>query len=238
MMNKIITYETLRQFCYSNDKLCKEIRGIVICFAGLNCRDMYEEHRTGTDMAKHGIVWVFPYNNPWCWMNEQAVAYTDELIDVLMAHYNLPDDLPIVAEGGSMGGMAALTYMVYAKRTPVACVANCPVCDLPYHFTERPDLPRTLYSAFWHENGAMEDILPRYSPLHLVDKMPDADYTIFHCEEDKSVNKQLHSDKFVAAMAHRRVEYIPVPGRGHGQLTDEMWERYYNTVKNAILNRD
>ena len=170
-------------------------------------------------------------------MNPQAAAYTDELIDVLMKHYHLPEDLPIVSTGGSMGGMSALTYMVYAKRTPVACVANCPVCDLPYHYTERPDLPRTLYSAFWHEDGTIAEVLARFSPLHLAEKMPDAAYTIFHCDSDKAVNKQAHSDKFVAAMAHRRVNYYTVPGMGHCQLTPDMAERFDQAEIDAILNK-
>ena len=57
------------------------------------------------------------------------------------------ENIPVVSTGGSMGGQSALVYCAYSKRTPVACVANCPVCDTVFHFTERPDLPRTLYSA-------------------------------------------------------------------------------------------
>ena len=164
-MEKIITYETLRNFAYVNDGICgRPIRGIVLFF-GLNGRDMYSDDTPdGQYFARLGILYVVPYNNPWAWMNRQAVSYTDEILDVLFAQYDLPGDLPVVSTGGSMGGLSALVYTKYARRTPVACVANCPVCDLPYHFTERPDLPRTLYSAFWNYEGTLDEALRLSAP--------------------------------------------------------------------------
>ena len=151
--------------------------------------------------------------------------------------YDLPADLPIVSTGLSMGGLSALVYMVYARRTPVACVANCPVCDLPYHFTERPDLPRTLYSAFFNYDGTLQEALRSASPLHLVDQMPkEADYFIFHCEEDKAVNKQTHSDRFVELLSKQHnVHYYAVPDRGHCKLTEEMQNLYHAQIVNSIV---
>lgn len=145
--------------------------------------------------AEKGILYVEPYNNPWAWMNNQAVKYTDEIIDVLIEKYALDENIPIVSTGLSMGGQSALVYTAKAKRIPVACVANCPVCDVVYHFTERKDLPRTLYSSLFNEAGTLEDALKSISPLHLIDKMPNVKYHIFHCDEDKSVNIDAHSKK-------------------------------------------
>ena len=126
-----------------------------------------------------------------------------------------------------MGGMCALTYMVYAKRTPASCVVNCPVCDVPFHFTERPDLPRTFYSAYYHEDMTMDEALRAHSPLHLADRMPEARYVIFHCEADRAVNIDAHSRKLVAALGARLpVQFYTVPCRGHCDLTPEMAERY------------
>ena len=43
-MNKIITYETIRNFAYVNDKICKKpIRGVVVQFCGLGNKEMYDE---------------------------------------------------------------------------------------------------------------------------------------------------------------------------------------------------
>lgn len=236
-MEKIMTYETLRSFTYSNDKLCTQpIRGIVVNFTGLGGASMMDyDSALAITYAKQGIVYLHPYVNPWNWMNRQAVEYTDEIIDVLLAQYGLPEDLPIVSSGGSMGGQSALVYTYYAKRTPVACVANCPVCDLPYHFTERPDLPRTLYSAFGSMEGTMEEALRSASPLHLAETMPDTAYIIFHCGADQAVNKEKHSDRFVAAMQDRDITYYEIPECGHCDLPAEVWVEYYDAITSAIL---
>jgi dipeptidyl aminopeptidase/acylaminoacyl peptidase len=195
-----------------------------------------EDTNEGKLFAEHNILYIIPYANPWAWTNRQTAAYTDEIIDVLIRQYHLPDDIPIVSTGGSMGGQSALVYMVYAARTPAACVANCPVCDLPFHFTERPDLPRTLYSAFGTYEGTLNEALESASPYHLTEKMPDADYYIFHCEADGAVNKQKHSDRFVEKMkADHRITYYAVPDRGHCDLTPEMRQKYNEAIISSIL---
>ena len=237
-MEKIITLENLRSFAYCNHEICKKpIKGIAVSFFGLGGAAMFgEETEEGIRLAENGILYVIPYQNPWAWQNKQNVLYTDEIIDVLFKEYHLPDNLPIVSTGGSMGGLSALVYMVYAKRTPIACVANCPVCDLPYHFTERTDLPRTLYSAFYNYDCTLQEALESASPLHLVDKMPvNAKYYIFHCEQDLAVNKQNHSDKFVSRMKEKHhITYHAVPDRGHCALTDEMQTQYNEYIIGAI----
>lgn len=237
-MGKIITSENIRSFAYHNGEICKRpIRGVALSFFGLNNRSMFDEHtEEGVRYAEEGILFVIPYTQPWAWMNRQAVDYTDEILDVLFSSYDLSEDMPVVSTGRSMGGLAALVYMVYAKRTPVAAVANCPVCDLPYHYTERPDLPRTLYSAFYQYPGTLAEALRQTSPLHLVDRMPEADYHLFHGELDDKVNRQIHSERFVKAMedALYRITYDVVPGMGHCQLTEEMQEKFFRYVTEAV----
>ena len=238
-MEKIINFENFRSFAYCNHEICqKPIKGIVVYFYGLGGQFLFDEDtEEGNFFAQHGILYLVPYQNPWAWMNRQTVNLTDELLDVLFAALQLPENTPIVSTGKSMGGLSALVYTCYTKRTPAACVTNCPVCDLPYHFGERPDLPRTLYSAFGTYEGTLEEALRSASPMHLLEKLPDIPYTIFHCEEDHAVNKQLHSDRFVAELQKTRtVEYVPVPGRGHCDLTGEMWKRYHGRALEAIEN--
>lgn len=236
-MEKIITYDTLRYFAYCNDKICKKpIKGIVLTLNGLGFGDMFgEDDPLSCRFAEQGIVHIIPYYNPWSWMNSVTVAYIDELIDVIIDHYNLPDNTPVVSSGMSMGGLSALVYTRYAKRTPVACVANCPVCDLPYHYTERPDLPRTLYSAYGYYEGTMDEALRSCSPTHLVDEMPDVEYYVYHGEKDEAVNKQKHSDVFVEKMkkAHR-IEYYAVPDAHHCFIPDDMLVNFYKHMTDAI----
>jgi len=237
-MEKIINDQNLRNFAYVNDAICKmPIQGIVISFSGLGGMIMHDHDFTeGEFYAEKGILYVEPYNNPWAWMNNQAVAYTDEIIDVLIKKYDLDENISIVSTGLSMGGQSALVYTAKAKRTPVACVANCPVCDVLYHFTERKDLPRTLYSSLFHEEGTLEDALKSISPLHLIDKMPKVKYHIFHCDEDMDVNIDAHSKKLVAEFEQRKYDFTfdVVTSRGHCDLTLEMKRKFSEYVIHAI----
>lgn len=231
-MEKLMTYDTLSYFAATNAHIVKEpVCGIVLRFQGLNFGTMYSEPDDYASMlAERGILCAIPYYNPWCWMNRQTVDYVDEIVDVLIQHFGLPADIPIISTGGSMGGLCSLTYAACSKRIPTAVVSNCPVCDLPFHFTERPDLPRTLYSAFGTYDGTVDEAMRSASPLHLAmaGKMPDIPYFIFHCTEDTAVNKERHSDPFVAAMKERghTVSYFSVEGRGHCDLSPEAQLRY------------
>lgn len=239
-MEKIITYETLRKFTYSNDRLIKgEVQGIVLNFLGLGFRDMIKEDpAVAVEYAERGVIYLIPYYNPWSWMNRDTVAYVDELIDVLCAHYGLHAP-KIVSSGVSMGGLCALVYCAYATVTPVRCVTNCPVCDLVYHFDEREDLPRTLYSAFFGYEGRMEEALRSASPVHLADKMPRIPYTVFHCEADAAVNIERHSERFVEAMRpYANVTLVRVPARGHGDLSEEAKAEYKKQILGAFFKEE
>ena len=80
-MERIMTFETLRSFTYVNDSICaKPIRGIVIAFFGLGSQTRHAvDPVEGEIFGEKGILYVYPYNNPWHWMNRQGVAFTDEI---------------------------------------------------------------------------------------------------------------------------------------------------------------
>ena len=204
-------------------------RGVVIDFMGLNIIWMGkpDEAPRGAAFTAAGAIYVVPYLDPWNWMNSVAVEMTDRIIGLVLERAGLPPDAPVVSTGGSMGGLCALVWPRYSRRNVVAVAANCPVCDLPFHYTERPDLPRTLRAAF----GAEPDFaaaLAAHSPLHLAPTLPDIPHAIFHCTADQAVSKTAHSDKLVAALRAlgRRVEYVEVPDRGHCDLDDDARRRY------------
>ena len=238
-MEKKINYENLRYYAYSNDQIVKgEIKGIVIEFFGLGGMAMYHgDTETGKFYAENGVLYVLPYTNPWGWMNKDEVRLADEVLDVIMEKYSLDKSIPIISIGGSMGGLACIVYTKYAKYTPVGCVANCPVCDLPYHYTERVDLPRTLYSAFYSYDCSMDEALRSCSPLHLAKELPqNTKYTIFHCEKDSAVNIGMHSDRFVEELSkYRKVDYFKVPNREHCDLDEESIKRYREAVLSYIF---
>jgi len=170
-------------------------------------------------------------------MNRDELRLADEVIDVIMDHYSVDSSCPIVSTGGSMGGLACIVYTKYAKHTPVGCVANCPVCDLPYHYTERVDLPRTLYSAFYSYDCSMDEALKSCSPLHLAPVLPEkTEYTVFHCDKDSAVNIDMHSEKFVKELSnYRHVDYFVVHDRDHCDLDEENSKKYKEIALGYIL---
>ena len=238
-MEKLITFEMIRNFAYVNDRIVeKPVKGVVVSFFGLGNTDMMgrdEEDDMGRFYAEKGILYIYPYNYPWNWMNEQAVKYTDDVVDAVFSGLGLPDSLPIVSTGGSMGGQSALVYTRYAKRVPVACVVNCPVCDVPYHYTERFDLPRTFYSALYNYDCSLNEALESISPLHLADGMPDTKFYVFHCDKDRAVNIDMHSRKFIEKMKEKHdIEFYVVPDMGHCDLTPEANKRYHEIIVEEI----
>ena len=230
--------EPLERFAYANFPAPGvPARGVVVDFMGLGNQWMSkpEDGPRGAAFAAAGAVYVVPYLDPWNWMNAGAVAATDRILDLVFGRAGLPADAPVVSTGGSMGGLCALVWPRNTRHRVAAVAANCPVCDLPFHYAERPDLPRTLRAAFGAEPDFAAALRAR-SPLHLAPELPDVPHAVFHCTEDRLVDKAAHSDKFVAAMRAlgRRVEYVEVPGRGHCDLDDAAKRRYADFALEAL----
>ena len=212
--------EWLSQVSWIGDAHVKgPIRGVVLSFHGLGYAARKTEPTTvELAWAEAGGLVVFPYYGPWSWMNRQARAFVDELVDAVYVAHGLPDRTPLISTGGSMGGLSSLLYTRYARRPVTACLALFPVCDLAFHFSERIDLPPTIHHAF---RGYAEDratLLAEHSPLRQVDRMPSIPYLVIHGDKDAAVSKANHSDPLVAAMRERgmNVRYVEVPGMGHG----------------------
>lgn len=199
------------------DYVAGKIKGVVLVFHGLGGGLKNGPTTEELEWARAGGLVVHPYYGPWSWMNRQARSMIDELVDAVYSAYGLADNIPLICTGGSMGGQGSLLYTRYAKRHVSACLANCPVCDLKYHFHERPDLPPTMRHAFQGYPESLSRCLAEHSPLQQVAAMPDIPYRIIHGDKDTAVSKRHHSDKMVAAMRRRRlnVEYIEVKGMGH-----------------------
>ncbi len=232
-MKNIITYETLDLFAYSSIELLRNApKGICIEFWGYCDCGMQSEHTVRAKLlAEKDIAVVTPYLNPWNWCNEAACKRVDMILDVIEQHFGRK--LPIVSTGGSMGGLSAIVYSRYSRHNVVACVANCPVCDLPYHFTERPDLPHTIFDAFYDCMDFEAEMKAR-SPLHLAKELPEIEYHIFHCDADQAVNIDKHSRAFVGEMQSKNITFDVVPGRGHCQLTDEKVDKYNSYIINSM----
>jgi pimeloyl-ACP methyl ester carboxylesterase len=212
------------------------ISGIVLRFPGLGSTGIKSDpNPDDLEWGQSGALTVFPYQDPWGWMNPSVQHFIDDLVEAIRHHHHLAPEVPLLSTGGSMGGQAALLYAMKSRHRVAACMALYPVCDLPFHYTERVDLPRTLHHAF----GSYEDItapLREHSPLHQVKAMPDIPYLLIHGEKDQAVQKAAHSDPMVAAMRqrHLQVEYVECPKLGHGGPLD--YETYRRISDFVISN--
>ena len=212
--------EMLRQLAWLGDAYVKgPIRGIVLVFHGLGYTQM--RHAPAPEeliWARHAALVVFPYYGPWSWMNREARSLVDDLVEAIYAHFELADSVPLIASGGSMGGLSALLYTRYAQRPISACQAIYPVTDLAFHYDERPDLPRTILLALRGYQEPLETLLTEHSPIEQVSAMPHIPYLVVHGDADRMVNKTQHSDRYVAAMRAlgHDITYLEVSDMGHG----------------------
>ena len=193
------------------------VRGIVLEFSGLGTTGMKSSAEPmEMEWGQAGALCVLPYHDPWGWTNAPTRAFVDELLDGLFARYRLAPETPVIAVGPSMGGHGALLYTALGGHAIAACAANCPATDLTYHYTERPDLPRTLHHAF-DSYGDISEALTAHSPLFQVDKLPDIPYLLIHGGQDTLANKAAHGDTLAAAMRARglNLDYVERPEMGH-----------------------
>jgi pimeloyl-ACP methyl ester carboxylesterase len=212
--------DNLPSFAYAAEEYLPGPQPWALCvtFPGLGSTEM----RSTLDIpdiktARRGVLFVYPFVNPWSWMNSKTVRFVDEIIDVVTAKFNLRSDCRLILRGGSMGGYSALAHSMFSRHKPEAVMALCPVTDLFFHLTERPDLPRSIHDSA----GRYDDIsriLKDRSPNYHPGRLPDCRYLIVHGVNDKSVSKQAHSDKLVRLMRLRGLDvtYIEDSRMAHG----------------------
>jgi pimeloyl-ACP methyl ester carboxylesterase len=219
----MITASLLEKFAWLSLEYVKPpVSAIVLRFPGLGATGMKSDpDPTELEWGQAGALAVVPYQDPWGWMNPATLHFVDDLVEAIRVHHHLGPEVPLISTGGSMGGYEALLYAIKSRHAVAACLAIFPVCDLPFHYTERVDLPRTMHHAFGNYEN-IEAALVEHSPLHQVKAMPDIPYLIVHGEKDLAVKKSAHSDPMVAAMRQRRlqVDYVECPKLGHGGPMD------------------
>ena len=140
----------IKDHCWSNaDFIHGEIRAVAVWFCGLGSGFRNSASDMDLALAESGVLVISPYYGPWSWMNRLARQLVDELLEKVFEFYQLKDDTPLISSGWSMGGLASLLYCRYGKRRPAGCCVLFPVCDLPFHFREREDVPPTVCYAFY-----------------------------------------------------------------------------------------
>jgi len=245
---QMISKENLEYFAATNASLIKgDILGLVIEFPGLDggsClggQTHVGELTSGYAIrcAQRGILLVYPFVGPWSWMNDVAVKTTDMIIDAVKDKFSLPDDIPMVNSGGSMGGAGALMYTVDGRHRAAACAASGPVCDLTRISEDFPDGVCTVYRAVAHYDMPLSEATRSISPLYQLERMPRIPYFIAHTTGDTIVPISKNSDPFVKGMRDmgHDIEYIVVPDQAHCDLGPEAQLKFDEFVFTHALNK-
>lgn len=220
MINRYITPENIHHFCFMNlDTLVKPIKGIMVRFHGYNDNSLFKYSCPRDKMlGENGVLSIFPYYNLWGWMNDVTVAFADELIDVAIKMFDLPEDIPLVYSGGSMGGLGGIVYSKLAKRRPVACCVDSPVCEIYTDFEEQSgERKRSIFNAYYGMSGDIMDILKEHSPLEMYMTLPKIPYYFVGGSEDKGIVPSEHGAKLAKLMqeAGYDAKFTLVEGCGH-----------------------
>lgn len=187
-----INEENIFDYAFINtDALKLPMKAVCVDFHGYTDATMFSE---SPEMAKvfgeKGVAWVFPYYSVWAWMSRSSQEFIEQVLDAVYKKLQLPDTIPLIITGGSMGGLTALCYQVYGKRKAVACAANCPVTDMSLVFELKADMRRAILSAHILNEGSLEKILEEYSPIKLIDRLPAIPYLLIFGEKDEAITER------------------------------------------------
>lgn len=230
---QIICADNMRSFCYTNAHLVTRARGILLTLHGRGDPGTLSDSPWAELLAEKGIVQIFPYYDPWAWLNRSAVNLCDALIGVICSRFGLGEEPLLVCEGGSMGGLSALLYPIVGRYKPAAAAANCPACDLVYHYSARPDLPRYFVCAYGGgEETDVEAVMKAHSPMHRLEELPDIPILLVHGLADPMIAAGPNSETFARRVNERggRAVYIPVEGMGHCNMPEETAKKYNDYI--------
>ena len=227
-MDKFINKDNLFDFIISNEKLLETISNVnklVVEFPGHDGNSCLSGNYTKRELdngfaeilAKNGILHIYVFTGPWNWMRDVSVQTVDDIIDAVIDHYALPNDLKIVYTGGSMGGLGALSYAVKGKHKAISCAVSCPVCDLFAISKFAPFFAASVYFACAHYDTDYDTAVKSLSPLYFVEQFPDVDYFILYCDEDDVVTIEDNALPLIEKMKQRnlKVETLRVHGAKH-----------------------
>ena len=215
---KYINANNIFDYAFINeDTLVYPLRGICVYFHGYTDSTMYESsHEIARALGEQGIAWVFPYYSVWAWMSRNSQEFNEQVICAAYERLKADESIPLIVSGGSMGGLTALNYLVYGKRKAIGCALNCPVTDMNRIFADFYDFRRAILSAHIDQEGDLEDVMGKYSPVRFADRLPQIPYLFVFGENDRYfIEKQM--PPILERFEHYRLPYelIIQPRMGH-----------------------
>lgn len=245
---ELFTFENLSYFTRNNiNHIEGEIKGIVMEFPGLGGSSCLGglvnmgEYKTEFALrcAKQGILVMYMYCGPWSWGNKGVVRIADLVIDALKKHYDLPDDIPVVSTGGSMGGIGALNFTIGSRHNVVSCMTACPCYDIIGKYSSysvNPNFPRTFLAAVYNYDLSLADALKSITPCENIEAMPKVPYYIVCNENDECFDddgmKEFAKDMETAGL---EVTLKYLPDTKHGEFTDEERASYQSFIIKSVL---
>lgn len=234
--SEYINADNVSCFCNTNlDLLTTQPRGIVLEFPGLgggSCLggsiDLGPYSGNYAEaLAREGLVLAYVFPGPWSWMNIGAVRICDLTVSAIRSRCGLPPSSPLIATGGSMGGLGGLIYTLHTTHRVTACAVTCPALDATAAMSVQAAFPRTFLSAVAAYDMPLSAALASISPAAHISEMPDVPYLIMaDCEDELFPVEEI--DRYVEALRGngRQVEYIHMEGYTHGGFTPEARERF------------
>ena len=242
---KFINKDTVSFYANTNEEFIKKpVKGIIAEFPGLDggsciggtlpCAT-YDTEWTRR-FAEKGILVAYLFPGPWSWGRHGVCRIAEAVIEAFADKYNLGEDFPLAACGGSMGGVGTVMFSSQTRFKLRAAAIACPCVDASDRLTCHPEFPRTYISAIAGLDMEFEDGLREISPIHCIDKMPDIPYFICSDREDE-VFPEEQCDMYVEKLkgAGKSVEYYRQPGMKHGEFLPEVRERLHSFLEDAIL---
>ena len=237
-----ITPSDITLYCNTNGPLIRgSVRSVVVelpglgggsCLGGVTDMCVYDNAYT-RDLGERGILAAYMFPGPWSWMNKAAVGYCDLVLDAIYEKYGLTDGTPLVACGGSMGGLGALIFSADSRHKVTACAAACPCCDVPAAYEALPEFRRTILSAVTSYGVAPDEALRLISPVHRLDDMPYIPYRITADGADELFPESgLRAFADAMISSGHDVTYVSLPGQGHGGFTPEEREAFHIFIRN------
>lgn len=242
-MNSYISKENLHRFCTTNEKYVKgPIWKVVVEFPGSdgnsclggNFEALENETAFGKLLGEQGILTVYTFIGPWSWMRKISVDTVDDVLDRIFEKYELNQDTPIVAAGGSMGGHGALMFTLKSKYKISACAISCPTTDL--YALPKSDRHNyfcaCVYFAFADCEGDFEEVMKANSPLYLVDKLPRIPYYMIICDQDEPLPCEEHAFPFLKKMQEQKhnIESVLLEGKGHCEHPEEVFKAFVEFI--------
>ena len=133
---RFINQDNIFDYAFINmDSLTLPVKAVCVEFHGYTDGRMLTESDAKAKLfGQKGIAWVFPYYSVWAWMSKSSQEFNEQVLDAVYEKLQIPDTIPLIITGGSMGRLTALCYQVYGKRKAVLVNEITKLYEKTYEF--------------------------------------------------------------------------------------------------------